>query len=80
VIAPGGTAEAADRVKRIQTWVLGEYRVGSGSQTAKVTVNASVGAVPWERAETAEALLSRADKNLYSAKNRSKSRVPVQWS
>jgi len=74
-IVPGTAADSADRVERIRTWVLGSYRINTGTGVVKARVDASVGVVQWDGKETGLDLMSRADKGLYKGKDRTRSRV-----
>ena len=68
VIVDGDLHAANDRARRIEKWVLGEYKLASGGQQTKVTVSACLGVVEWNQRETGAELLARADQNLYSCK------------
>jgi diguanylate cyclase (GGDEF)-like protein len=74
-IVPGNSDEAEDRVRRIHGWALGPYKINTGSEIVKITLQASVGVVPWDGRESASDLVDRADKGLYSKKDRVAVRV-----
>lgn len=68
VIVAGGEREAAERVEQVHRWVLGEYKINTGSQTVKAVVNASIGVVQWNNRESGLELVARADQDLYRGK------------
>ena len=74
-----GFATVADaRMGQVRSWVMGNYRLPTG-QNKKVDVHviASVGMAAWDGQETSEALLARADEQMYQAKRAGKLRPPA---
>jgi diguanylate cyclase (GGDEF)-like protein len=69
VIVGGNLRQAQERAERIRRWVLGEYKLTSGSQTVHVNAGASLGIVHWNGEETGVELLARADEGLYRDKS-----------
>jgi diguanylate cyclase (GGDEF)-like protein len=68
VIVDAGLEEAQVRLDRIRQWVVGDYSVSTGTNTASVTLDASVGIAEWDKDETALELLARADQRMYAEK------------
>lgn len=68
----GSASDGAARADRIRHWVLGEYRIAVGNQTTTVKVDAALGTVAWTGAESGLELFSRADKEMYREKERSR--------
>jgi len=78
-IMPDTTLEAAHRIaERIRHYISGSpFRVAQGSELLTVTISVGV-AVMAGSADTAEALLKRADEALYEAKAAGRNRV-IAW-
>lgn len=71
VVMDGHAADAGAagaRVDRIRKWALGEYKINTGDRQVKVTLKASLGVAEWDGKETGLALLARADREVYRAK------------
>jgi diguanylate cyclase (GGDEF)-like protein len=68
VLLPGGDKEAKELVSRIKRWVLGDYKIKSGTETIQRVVEASFGVVQWDLNETSLELVARADQELYREK------------
>jgi diguanylate cyclase (GGDEF)-like protein len=66
-------AGANCQVDRMRKWVLGEYTVqrAAGAGEVKVPVDASIGLAQWQKGETMEKLIERADTAMYEEKRRS---------
>jgi len=60
--------ESRSRVEQIRKWALGDYKIKTGNQTVKVTLQAAFGVVQWDRFESGPELLERADACLYALK------------
>jgi diguanylate cyclase len=69
-IVAGVQAEARARVAGIKKYALGEYEIKAGSETFKIPLEASIGAVEWDGIEAGVTLLARADKHVYVGKER----------
>ena len=74
-----GFATVADaRMGQVRSWVMGNYRLPNGqNKKVDVQVSASVGMAAWDGQETSEALLARADEQMYQAKRAGKLRPPA---
>jgi len=60
--------DARSHMERLRRWVLGEYTVQLGTDTAKVNMDAAVGLVEWQPGETMQEVLGRADAAMYQQK------------
>ncbi|MEO8596678.1 MAG: GGDEF domain-containing protein [Candidatus Solibacter sp.] len=60
--------EAVRHVERARKWVLGEYTLTGSCPPAKVSVDAAIGIAEWRDTDTMEALLERADTEMYRHK------------
>ena len=61
------------QVERMRKWVFGDYsvqRAGGGGEV-KVPLDASIGVAQWEKGETLEKLVERADTSMYEEKRTS---------
>ena len=70
VISDCDLAGAKCLLERLQKWVLGDYtvqRTGS-AETVKVLVDASLGVAQWQKGESLESLVERADTAMYDEK------------
>jgi len=67
-IVAGPAQEGAARAERIRHWVLGEYKIPADTTTITVKVDAAVGTVAWNGAESGLELFARADKEMYRMK------------
>jgi two-component system cell cycle response regulator len=78
-IMPDTTIDAASRIaERIRRYISGSpFRVAQGSELLTVTISVGV-SVMTGTADTAEALLKRADEALYEAKAAGRNRV-IEW-
>jgi diguanylate cyclase (GGDEF)-like protein len=65
--------EAAKSLGRLRDWVFGEYEIGNGAESIRVTVTAATGLAEWDGKEDALDLFSRADRLMY----RDKKATPV---
>ena len=74
-IVVGQAKEGVARVERVRHWALGEYKITIDNLTTAVTADAALGIVIWNGAESGLELFSRADKEMYRAKEQS--RVPA---
>lgn len=77
VIIPTSEKDALARVHRIRRWLLGEYKLKVGHQTATVAAEASIGVVEWNRRESGPELLARADECMYQCKQSTRTRGSV---
>jgi diguanylate cyclase len=68
VVMGGNAVDAGARVDRIRKWALGEYKIDTGERQVKTALNASLGVAEWDGGENALALLARADRQVYRAK------------
>ena len=68
VVLSGSLAEAEVRVDRVRKWTLGEYKISAGGRIVKTSLKASIGVALWDRMESGLALLARADREVYRAK------------
>lgn len=68
VVVAGSADEAGARVDRIRKWALGEYKINAGDRQVKTHLQASIGVSEWDGRESGVALLGRADKEVYRAK------------
>jgi diguanylate cyclase len=66
-------AGANCQVERMRKWVLGEYTVqqAAGAGDVKVPMDASIGVVQWQKGESVEKLIERADIAMYEEKRQS---------
>jgi diguanylate cyclase len=63
------TGQIAAYRDRISSWVFGEYKLdNTGPSHQKVLVSAAMGFAEWDRSETVEALIARADAAMYKDK------------
>jgi diguanylate cyclase len=77
-VLSGGVSNAGAKVERIRRWTLGEYKIRIGDQCVKTLLRASVGVAVWDGTESGQALLARADQELYRDKQSGgRARVPV---
>lgn len=60
--------EAQARVKRIETWILGDYTIPLGKEKCKLSLSASIGLAEWKPGETMEEVLRQADASMYEEK------------
>jgi diguanylate cyclase (GGDEF)-like protein len=60
--------EATRSLGRLRDWVFGEYEIGNGVETIRVTVTAATGLAEWDGRENALDLFNRADQLMYSDK------------
>jgi diguanylate cyclase (GGDEF)-like protein len=67
-IISGTQKEAAVRADRVRHWVLGEYKITVENHEISVIVDAAVGTVAWDGAESGLELFARADKEMYRCK------------
>jgi diguanylate cyclase (GGDEF)-like protein len=76
VILDCDLAGANCQVDRMRKWVLGEYTVqrAAGAGDVKVPVDASIGLAQWQKGETMEELVERADTAMYEDKRQSRNR------
>ncbi len=72
VVLDCGLQEAQAQTDRLRNWVCGNYAVQGRSGRQKISVKASIGLAEYKRGETLEALLDRADKQMYLQKNASR--------
>lgn len=77
VILDCDLAGANCQVERMRKWVLGEYSVmrAGGAGEAKVPVDASIGLAEWQKGETMEKLVERADSAMYDEKRSQKKKA-----
>lgn len=69
VISDCDLAGANCQIERMRKWVLGEYTVKrTGETEVKIPVDASMGVVQWQKDETMEKLIERADTAMYTEK------------
>ncbi len=71
-IVIGSGQEADTRADRIRHWVLGDYKIPVDDHVQTININAAIGAVYWNGAETGDELFARADKEMYKAKESSR--------
>jgi diguanylate cyclase (GGDEF)-like protein len=74
-IVAGSPQEGVDRLDRIRHWVLGDYKIAIDNLTTTVAVDAALGVAAWNGTESGQELFSRADREMYRAKEQS--RQPV---
>ena len=67
-IVAGPVREGAARADRVRHWVLGEYELTFDDQTINVVVDAALGTVAWDGAESGLEVFARADKEMYRVK------------
>ncbi len=75
VIVSGGVKEGLARADRVRHWALGEYKITIDSRTIPVNVDAALGLMAWDGAETGAELFARADKEMYRMKEKSRELV-----
>jgi diguanylate cyclase (GGDEF)-like protein len=65
-------AGANCQVERMRKWVIGEYTVqpSAGVRDVKIPLDASIGVAQWQKGETMERLIERADTAMYEEKRR----------
>jgi diguanylate cyclase len=74
-IVAGSAREGAARADRVRHWVLGEYELTLDDQTIVVVVDAALGTMAWNGAESGLELFARADKEMYRVKQASRELV-----
>lgn len=62
--------EANERIERLQRWACGDYTVPGKTGTIKLRLEASIGLGEHEPGESMDALVARADAEMYAAKAR----------
>ncbi len=67
-LVAGDFKEAEVRAEAVRQWAFIEYKIHSGSNVVKVPVTASIGIAQWDGKESAQALMERADKAVYTGK------------
>jgi diguanylate cyclase (GGDEF)-like protein len=60
--------EAQARVKRIETWIFGDYTIPLGKETCKLSLSASIGLAEWKPGASMEEVLRQADVSMYEEK------------
>jgi diguanylate cyclase (GGDEF)-like protein len=70
VISDCDLAGAKCLTDRLRKWVLGDYTVqrAGSAETVKVLVDASIGAAQWQKGESIDSLVERADTAMYDEK------------
>jgi diguanylate cyclase (GGDEF)-like protein len=68
VIVDCGADQIRDRILPVRKWIDGDYTIQIGGVTRKVRVQASVGTASWRSPESADALIARADAEMYQEK------------
>jgi len=68
VLVDGDLKEAEARLKRIEKWVYGEYKLTIGTQQRTVMAKAAAGMAEWRPDISAAELISCADKAMYQNK------------
>jgi diguanylate cyclase (GGDEF)-like protein len=63
-----GPSEASALLRRMDSWVGGEYLISSGETKHTVTIKASFGVAGWEPGDSIHDVLLRADKAMYLKK------------
>ncbi len=74
-IVAGPAREGAARADRVRHWVLGEYELTLDDQAISVVVDAALGTMAWNGAESGLELFARADKEMYRVKQASRELV-----
>lgn len=70
VIVTTGYRDAEARVRRIRRAALGEYKLKNAEQPVVVGIDAAIGLVEWDGAESSQSLLAHGDDSLYSGRFR----------
>jgi diguanylate cyclase (GGDEF)-like protein len=70
VVMNGDLVDAGKCVERVRKWAFGDYKIKGGRETHQVQVSASIGIAAWDRQESLEDLISRADRAMYEEKRR----------
>jgi len=68
VIITTSYRDAEARVRRIRRAALGEYKLKNAEQSVVIGIDAAIGLVEWDGAETSQSLLAHGDASLYSGK------------
>ncbi len=68
VIVDAGLEEAQTRLDRIRQWIVGDYKINTGTEIVLVPLSASIGIAEWDGKESTVELLARADKLMYAEK------------
>jgi len=68
IVMNGGPGDAQNSVDRVRKWAFGTYKVQTSRGTCPVELSASIGLAEWDRSETMEQLLGRADQSMYQEK------------
>lgn len=77
-IVAGPPEEGEDRAGRVRQWALCEYKIELETRTVRVKVDAALGVMPWDGAESAHEIFTRTDKEMYRVKqSRWRSAAPV---
>ena len=73
VILDCDLAGATCQVDRMQKWVMGEYSVqrAGGAGEVKIHMDASIGLAQWQKGESMDTLVERADTAMYEKKRQS---------
>jgi diguanylate cyclase (GGDEF)-like protein len=67
-IVPGPPAEGEQRADRVRHGAFGECKTKVDAKTITVNVDAAIGIMPWNGAESALEIFTRADREMYRAK------------
>jgi diguanylate cyclase (GGDEF)-like protein len=68
LVIDSSMAETAGLMDRIREWVFGEFEIGNGAETFRVTASAATGVAEWDGKESALELFNRADRLMYQDK------------
>jgi diguanylate cyclase (GGDEF)-like protein len=71
-------ANAKAQIERMRQWALGDYTIqtGTGAESAKIRVDASIGLVQWEPGESMQQVIERADAAMYREKKLARRESP----
>jgi diguanylate cyclase (GGDEF)-like protein len=72
-----GLTEARAQTDRLSEWVYGNYTVQGSNGAAKLSLSVSIGLAEHKPNETMNALLSRADADMYAQKRASRANKPL---
>jgi diguanylate cyclase (GGDEF)-like protein len=67
-------SSARAQIERMRQWAFGDYTIqtGTGTESARIRVDACIGLVQWEPGESMQQVIERADAAMYKEKKRAR--------